>query len=278
MNETRGKPGLPFFPLHVMALQTKCLVTAQLQFRLVIGAMRRMTGDTCRHLPVSRINDLLPDRMRKLPLGFMTVDADLIAVALQHGKCICAVHIMTCIALLDIVSMDKLTFRVSLECIIMAISAQYCLLGFKKQFIISGMGSVAVHAAVAAAFRQMVMGGKQKAGYFIMTGEACFLADFFLAAFMAGTAIVRERLMFDIADHGSPVAAVGTMAGKTAFDGLGEIFMHPGHLVPGMTFTAYFLSRTFQKLVIISLVRFMAEITLPPGIWLMGHLILFRQP
>jgi hypothetical protein len=95
-----------------------------------------------------------------------------------------------------------------------------------------------VHATVAATFCQMIMGGKKKACYFLMTGETPFLADSFLPAFMAGRAIFSIWFMLKVANHGFSVTAMGTMAGKTSFDCLREIIMHLRYLALSMTFSA----------------------------------------
>ena len=69
----------------MMALQTKCLLAAELQFTLEIRAVRRMAGNTGRHLPVTRIYNTLTDRMAELALTFMAAEANLVAVSFQHG-------------------------------------------------------------------------------------------------------------------------------------------------------------------------------------------------
>ena len=116
-----------------------------------------MTGNAGRHLVVSRVDYIFPNRMAELSLVWMTPQTYWITIIFQKGNLIISMHHMAYIAFIKNNFMDKGSIFMPPESVFMAVPTEDDLAPFQQFVGVSCMGAVTVGAAIAFILGQMTV-------------------------------------------------------------------------------------------------------------------------
>ena len=139
-----------------MALDTQRFFAIKPGMIIVFGALAGMAARAGHHLPGSRVEDILADRMSKLGVFRMAFTADLVHRSLGHGG---VVRTVRCMAVVTGVGHHMTVFcrLVTLESGFVASPTDVTLLALEQPLIISGMWRMTGHTPVFSVSHQVVM-------------------------------------------------------------------------------------------------------------------------
>lgn len=140
-----------------MTLNTKGLLAVADQLSLEISAVGVVTTDTGHILTVTGVYNLITHRVAEFPLRFMALTAYYVAVSLQQRLFITAVHRMALVTSIIKARMNMCFIFIPCKGVFMTTAADLPFFCFQQTGIITGMGGMAMYAAVPRTGSQVVM-------------------------------------------------------------------------------------------------------------------------